>query len=105
MNLAAKDIRHNAGRFALTAFGIGMLLMIVMGMSGIYRGMIEDATLLTRQIGADLWLVEHASRGPFAEELHVPTSCTARWLSPACNPPGSSSNTRSNACTRGSRCG
>ncbi len=38
MNLAAQDIRHNAGRFALTAVGIGLLLMTVMGMSGIYRG-------------------------------------------------------------------
>jgi putative ABC transport system permease protein len=80
MNLAAKDIRHNAGRFGLTAAGIGMLLMIVMGMSGIYRGMIEDATMLTHQIGADLWLVEHASRGPFAEESHVPTSLVYRAL-------------------------
>ena len=106
MNLAAKDIRHNAGRFALTAAGIGMLLMIVMGMSGIYRGMIEDATLLTRQIGADLWLVEHGSRGPFAEESHVPASLVhRRWRFPACNPPGSSSSTRCNACTKGSHCG
>lgn len=80
MNIATKDIRHNAGRFALTAAGIGMLLMIVMGMSGIYRGMIEDATMLTRQIGADLWLVHRDSRGPFAEESHVPTSLVHRAL-------------------------
>ena len=46
MNLAGKDIRHNLGRFALTTIGVGMLLMIVMGMGGIYRGIIEDATLL-----------------------------------------------------------
>ncbi len=46
MNLAAKDIRHNVGRFALTAIGIGLLLMIVMGMGGIYRGLIREATLL-----------------------------------------------------------
>ena len=32
MNLALKDIRHNFGRFALTAVGIGLLLMLVMGM-------------------------------------------------------------------------
>ena len=48
MNLAVKDIRHNLGRFVLTALGIGLLLMIVMGMGGIYRGIIEDATLLPR---------------------------------------------------------
>ena len=51
MNLAAKDIQHNLGRFALTTLGIGMLLMIVMGMAGIYRGLIEDATLLVERIG------------------------------------------------------
>ena len=31
MNLAVKDIRYSLGRFALTALGIGMLLMIAMG--------------------------------------------------------------------------
>lgn len=38
MNLAVRDIRHNVGRFALTTVGIGLLMMIVMGMGGIYRG-------------------------------------------------------------------
>ena len=33
MNLAHKDIRHNLGRFALTCLGVGMLLMIVAGLS------------------------------------------------------------------------
>ncbi len=46
MNLAIKDISYNIGRFVLTAVGIGMLLMVVMGMGGIYRGVVEDATLL-----------------------------------------------------------
>ena len=36
MNLAAQDIRHNLGRFVLTALGIGLLLMLVLGMGGIY---------------------------------------------------------------------
>ena len=67
MNLATKDIRHNFGRFALTTVGIGLLLMIVMGMGGIYRGLIREATLLVDKIGADLWLVQGSTRGPFAE--------------------------------------
>jgi putative ABC transport system permease protein len=67
MNLALKDIRHNLGRFVLTAFGIGMLLMMVMGMGGIYRGLIQDATLLIDSLGADLWVVQNQTRGPFAE--------------------------------------
>lgn len=81
MNLAIKDIRHNVGRFALTALGIGMLLMIVMGMGGIYRGIVEDATLLIDRIGADLWIVQRNTRGPFAEVSRVPPNLVHRALS------------------------
>lgn len=78
MNLATKDIRHNLGRFALTAVGIGMLLMVVMGMGGIYRGVVEDATLLIDRVGADLWIVQRDTRGPFAELSRVPSSLVYR---------------------------
>ncbi len=71
MNLALRDIRHNRARFALTTLGIGLLLMIVMGMGGIYRGLIAEATLLVDRIGADLWLVQASTRGPFAEISRV----------------------------------
>jgi putative ABC transport system permease protein len=71
MNLAVKDIRHNLGRFALTTLGVGMLLMVVMGMGGIYRGIVEDATLLIDRVGADLWIVQRSTRGPFAELSRV----------------------------------
>ena len=47
MNLAARDIRHNLGRFVLTTIGVGMLLMVVMGMGGIYRGLSFFDTLMT----------------------------------------------------------
>lgn len=80
MNLAIKDIRHNLGRFALTVFGIGMLLMIVMGMGGIYRGLVEDATLLVERIGADLWIVQRDTRGPFAEVSRVPKTLVYRAM-------------------------
>ncbi len=78
MNLATKDIRHNLGRFALTAVGIGMLLMVVMGMGGIYRGVVEDATLLIDRVGADLWIVQRDTRGPFAELSRVPSNLVHR---------------------------
>ena len=78
MNLAAKDIRHNFGRFALTTIGIGLLLMIVMGMGGIYRGLIREATLLVDNIGADFWVVQGTTRGPFAEISRVPASLEDR---------------------------
>ncbi len=80
MNLAIKDIRHNSGRFILTSIGIGMLLMIVMGMGGIYRGIIEDATLLIDNIDADIWVVQHSTRGPFAELSRVPKNLIHRTL-------------------------
>lgn len=78
MNLAIKDIRHNFGRFALTAVGIGMLLMVVMGMGGIYRGVVEDATLLIDRVGTDLWIVQRDTRGPFAEQSRVPANLVHR---------------------------
>lgn len=78
MNLAAQDIRHNSGRFLLTAVGIGLLLMIVLGMSGIYRGMIDDALVVVDHIGADLWVVQKGTLGPFAEISRVPANLEHR---------------------------
>ncbi len=78
MNLALRDIRHNLSRFLLTALGIGMLLMIVMAMGGIYQGLIEDATLLIDSIGADLWVVQYGTRGPFAEISRIPRNLEDR---------------------------
>ncbi|MCX6905510.1 MAG: ABC transporter permease [Verrucomicrobia bacterium] len=78
MNLATKDIRHNFGRFALTTVGIGLLLMIVMGMGGIYRGLIREATLLVDKIGADFWVVQGSTRGPFAEISRGPANLEDR---------------------------
>ena len=78
MNLALKDIRHSFGRFALTTVGVGMLLMVVMGMGGIYRGVIEDATLLIDSVDADFWIVQRDTRGPFAEVSRVPPSLVHR---------------------------
>jgi putative ABC transport system permease protein len=78
MNLAVRDIRHNAGRFAFTSVGIGLLLMIVMGMGGIYRGLIHEATLLVDRVGADLWIVQGSTRGPFAEVSRIPANLEDR---------------------------
>ena len=78
MNLAIKDVQQNLGRFGMTAFGIGMMLMIVMGMAGIYRGLIEDATLIVERIDSDLWIVQRDTRGPFAEVSRVPTTLVYR---------------------------
>jgi putative ABC transport system permease protein len=78
MNLAVRDIRRSLGRFILTTVGVGMLLMIVMGMGGIYRGLVDDALVVTRGVGADLWVVQRDTRGPFAEVSRLPRSVVDR---------------------------
>jgi len=80
MNLALKDIHHNMGRFVLTTLGISLLLMIVMGMGGIYRGLIEEATLLVDRVNADFWVVQKGTRGPFAEISRLPRNMEDRVL-------------------------
>ena len=78
MNLAIRDIRHKLSRFLLTAVGIGLLLMIVMGMSGIYQGFTEDAMSFLNRANADLWIVQKNTRGPFAELSRIPWNLEAR---------------------------
>jgi len=80
MNLATKDIKHNLGRFSLTTVGIGLLLMVVMGMGGIYRGLVQEATLIVDRIAADLWIVQKDTRGPFAEMSRIPRDLADRAL-------------------------
>jgi putative ABC transport system permease protein len=72
MNLAIRDVRYHLGRFLLTALGLGLLLATVMAMGGIYRGMVEDALSIVRAPGADLWVVQKETNGPFAESSRVP---------------------------------
>ncbi len=78
MNLAIRDIRHSMGRFVFTTIGVGMLLMVVMGMGGIYRGLVDDALVVSRSMGADLWVVQRDTRGPFAEISRVPRNVVDR---------------------------
>jgi putative ABC transport system permease protein len=78
MNLAVRDIQHSLGRFLLTAVGVGLLLMVVMGMRGVLRGSEEDATYIADNVGADLWVVQGETRGPFAELSKIPANLRDR---------------------------
>jgi putative ABC transport system permease protein len=83
MNLALKDIRHNLGRFLLTCLGLSLLLGIVLAMVGIYRGLILESLGLLRAAGAQVWVVEGDTRGPFAEASRLPgdtrEAVAAQW--------------------------
>ena len=80
MNLAVRDIRHDVSRFGLTAVGLGLLLTVVLAMTGIYNGIIVDAVALPSSFGADLWIVQRDTRGPFAELSRIPADLEDRAL-------------------------
>jgi putative ABC transport system permease protein len=72
MNLAWRDIRHNLLRFVLTFFGLSLLLGVVIVITGVYRGLIDDALRQARAADADLWVVQAGTNGPFAEASRIP---------------------------------
>ena len=72
MNLAMRDVRHNAFRFVLTSLGLGGLLGLVVAMAGIYAGALDDALRLPRASSPDLWVVQPRTKGPFAEPSRIP---------------------------------
>ena len=72
MNLAYRDIKHNLLRFVLTNFGLSLLLGIVIMITGVYGGLIDDALRQARAANADLWVVESGTNGPFAEASRIP---------------------------------
>src|SRR5690242_21917593 len=72
MNHAYRDIKHNLLRFLLTTCGLSLLLGIVIVITGVYRGLIDDALRQARAANTDLWIVEAGTNGPFAESSRIP---------------------------------
>ncbi|MBI5189783.1 MAG: ABC transporter permease [Nitrospirae bacterium] len=83
MDLAVRDLGRQPRKFALTCLGVGMLIMVVMSMGAIYRGNVDDATSVILNTGADVWVVQRYTNGPFAESSRVPEDLkhTLRGLS------------------------
>ncbi|EAT14461.1 ABC transporter permease [Desulfuromonas acetoxidans] len=67
ISLAGRDILHSWGKFVFTGIGLGLLIGITLSMAGIYRGMVDDAKVLLDNSGADLWVVQKDTLGPYAE--------------------------------------
>jgi putative ABC transport system permease protein len=67
ISLAGRDILHGWGKFALTGMGLGLLIGVTLTMAGVYRGMVNDAQALITNSGADLWVVQKDTQGPYAE--------------------------------------
>ena len=67
ISLAGRDIHHSWGKFVFTGFGLGLLIGVTLIMAGVYRGLVEDGRALLDNSGADLWVVQKDTLGPYAE--------------------------------------
>ena len=67
ISLAGRDILHAWGKFVFTGVGLGLLIGVTLTMAGVYRGMVDDANVLLDNSGADLWVVQKDTLGPYAE--------------------------------------
>ena len=67
ISLAGRDILHTWGKFIFTGIGLGLLIGVTLIMAGVYRGMVDDGKALLDNSGADLWVVQKNTLGPYAE--------------------------------------
>jgi len=71
ISLAGRDILHAWGKFVFTGIGLGLLIGVTLTMAGVYRGMVDDAKVLLDNSGADLWVVQQGTLGPYAESSSI----------------------------------
>ncbi len=71
ISLAGRDILHAWGKFVFTGIGLGLLIGVTLVMAGVYRGMVDDGKALLDNSGADLWVVQKDTLGPYAESSSV----------------------------------
>lgn len=71
INLASRDILHGWGKFVFTGIGLGLLIGVTLTMAGVYRGMVDDGKALIENAGADLWVVQQDTLGPYAEPSSI----------------------------------
>jgi putative ABC transport system permease protein len=67
ISLAGRDILHSWAKYVYTGIGLGLLIGVTLSMAGIYRGMVDDAQVLLKNSGADIWVVQQDTLGPYAE--------------------------------------
>ncbi|MFZ5763124.1 MAG: ABC transporter permease [Thermodesulfobacteriota bacterium] len=71
ISLAGRDILHSWGKFVFTGIGLGLLIGVTLTMAGVYRGMVDDGRVLLDNSGADLWVVQKETLGPYAESSNI----------------------------------
>ena len=71
INLASRDVLHGWGKFLFTGIGLGLLIGATLTMGGVFRGMVDDGQVLIDNSGADLWVVQQGTLGPYAEPSSI----------------------------------
>lgn len=71
ISLAGRDILQAWGKFVFTGIGLGLLIGVTLVMAGVYRGMVDDGKALLDNSGADLWVVQKDTLGPYAEPSSI----------------------------------
>lgn len=71
ISLAGRDIVHSWGKFVFTGIGLGLLIGVTFTMAGVYRGMVDDGRVLLDNSGADVWVVQQKTLGPYAESSSI----------------------------------
>lgn len=71
INLASRDVLHGWGKFLFTGIGLGLLIGATLTMAGVFRGMVDDGQVLIDNSGADLWVVQQGTLGPYAEPSSI----------------------------------
>ncbi|QQR68213.1 MAG: ABC transporter permease [Alphaproteobacteria bacterium] len=71
ISLAGRDILHSWGKFVFTGIGLGLLIGVTLTMAGVYRGMVDDGKALLNNSGADMWVVQRGTLGPYAEASNL----------------------------------
>ena len=84
ISLAGRDMLHSWGKFVFTGLGLGLLIGVTFIMAGVFRGMVDDGQVLLDNSGADLWVVQKDTLGPYAE----PSSLADDWYRALATLPG-----------------
>ena len=71
IRLPGRDIIHAWGKFVSTGVGLGLLIGVTLTVAGVYGAMVDDAMTLLDNSGADLWVVQKDTLGPYAEPSSI----------------------------------
>lgn len=72
VNLGLKTLLHDKTRFAITVAGVAFAVTLVLAQTGLFIGLLDNATITIRKSSADLWITSHNTANvdfpqPFSE--------------------------------------